>query len=77
MENAENKILMILNLKGSGTEKEINQTQWKWVACLQTQVLNTVDHGQVVQDVHPHILQMLLSSMTAKTTKASTHDSDQ
>lgn len=74
MENAENKILMILNLKGSGTEKEINQTQWKWVACVQTQVFNTVDHGQ---DVHPHILQMLLSSMTAKTSKASTHDSDQ
>lgn len=45
-------MLTILNLKGSGTEKKINQTQWKRVACLQTQVLNTVDHTQVTQDVH-------------------------
>lgn len=52
MENAENETLTILNLKGSGTEKKINQTQWKRVACLQTQVLNTVDHTQVTQDVH-------------------------
>lgn len=43
MENAENETLTILNLKGSGTEKKINQTQWKRVACLQT---------QVTQDVH-------------------------
>lgn len=60
MENVENETLTILNLKGSGTENKINQTQWKRVACLHTQVLNTVDHTQVAQDVHkmytPHIL---------------------